>query len=199
MPKPGRRKSSLSEYKLLLSLAAVLFAADQLTKVLISRALEYGSFYPPHNIEVIPGFFHLVHVGNTGAAWSLFTGYSVWLAAIGFAALAAIWFLRDALELSKTTNQWAFGLIVGGILGNVLDRLRLGHVVDFLDFQFGNWHFPSFNVADSAITVGVSLYAIASLLHDCKNRSRKSGRRSAPTDSERVSRSGPSGAKLSWN
>jgi len=162
MAKLGRGKYPVSTYRLLFILAVAIIAADQATKILISQNIEYGSFYPPHIIQVIPDFFHLVHVGNTGAAWSLFTGYSVWLAVIGFGALVAIWSMRDALQLEIKINQWAFGFIIGGIIGNVFDRLRLGHVIDFLDFQFGGWHFPSFNVADSGITVGVTLYIAGS-------------------------------------
>jgi len=170
MASPERVTYPISVYRLLFILAAIIFAADQLTKILISRHIEFDSFYPPEIIVVIPDFFHLVHVGNTGAAWSLFTGYSVWLAIIGFGALIAIWHFRNLFQLELKINQWAFGLIIGGILGNVLDRLRLGHVIDFLDFQFGGWHFPSFNVADSGITVGVTIYVVTSLLQDLKKK-----------------------------
>ena len=173
MRNPETVKYPLSTYRLLFALAVVIFAADQLTKILISHSIELGSFYPPHIIQVIPDFFHLVHVSNTGAAWSLFTGYSMWLAVIGFGALIAIWFMRNTLQLELKTNQWAFGMIVGGIIGNVFDRLRLGYVIDFLDFQFGGWHFPSFNIADSAICVGVAIYAIASLVYDFGKKKEK--------------------------
>lgn len=155
--------SRFAPYRLLLSLAAAVFILDQATKLWIERAIEYGSFYPPDAIEVIPGFFHLVHVGNTGAAWSLFSEHTEILAVIGFLALGLIYFARESLELKRRPNQLAFGLIIGGIVGNLLDRVRLGHVTDFLDFQFGSYHFPSFNVADSGITVGVTLYIAATL------------------------------------
>lgn len=166
MRDPERTTYPISTYRLLLLLAAAVLTVDQLTKFLISRSIDYGSFYPPNIIQVVPDFFNLVHVGNTGAAWSLFTGYSIWLAVIGFGALIVIWFMRNALQLELRVNQWAFGLIIGGIIGNLIDRVRLGYVIDFLDFQFGSWHFPSFNVADSGITVGVTIYAIASIFHD---------------------------------
>ncbi len=135
---------------------------DQATKWLVSQTLPLGSFHPPHNIEVIPGFFNIVHVGNTGAAWSLFTGYSFVLAIVAFVALFLIWLFRKSLQLEETPAQWAFGLIIAGIIGNLIDRIHLGHVIDFLDFYHNNYHFPSFNVADSCITVGVTIYAIFS-------------------------------------
>ena len=152
----------LAAYKLLLGLAFIVFVLDQATKYLVVQTLPLGAFYPPHSIEVIPGFFNIVHVGNTGAAWSLFSGHSEWLALIGVIALILLWFFRQALQLDRKISQWAFGLIVGGIMGNVLDRLIHGHVIDFLDFHIGDAHYPSFNVADSGITVGVAIYIIAS-------------------------------------
>ncbi len=83
-------------YRLLLILAAAVFLLDQATKLWIESAIEYGSFFPPDAIEVVPGFFHLVHVGNTGAAWSLFAEHTEILAAIGFVALALIYFARES-------------------------------------------------------------------------------------------------------
>ena len=148
-------------YGRLLLIASVVFLLDQATKLWIIRNLDYGSFYPPDCIQVIPGWFHIVHVGNTGAAWSLFSGHSEILAIIGFVALALLFFFRKALELDRPLNQVVFGLIVGGILGNVLDRIRIGHVVDFLDFHYKHHHFPAFNIADSGLTVGVGIYVIS--------------------------------------
>lgn len=158
--------STFSQYRLLLSLAAAVFVLDQATKLWISNALPYGAFYPPDSIVVIPGFFHIVHVGNTGAAWSLFSDYTWALTLIGFVALGLIYVFRRALELHKPRVQLGYGLIVGGILGNLIDRVRLGHVVDFLDFHYRDTHFPAFNVADSGITVGVALYIAASFFGD---------------------------------
>lgn len=154
--------SKILQYKLLLILSAAVLLADQATKAWVANTLEYGSFFPPACIQVIPGFFHIVHVGNTGAAWSLFSEYTWALTAVGFIALALIFVFRKALELKLTKIQFAFGLIIGGIIGNLIDRVKLGHVVDFLDFFHGDYHFPSFNVADSGITVGVFLYILAS-------------------------------------
>lgn len=163
----------IAAYKRLHSLALVVIVLDQVTKVLIEKTLPYGSFYPPHCIEVIPGFFHLVHVGNTGAAWSLFSGYPKVLAFIGLLALVLIYVGRNSLQLKLPQSQWAFGLIIGGVIGNLIDRFRLGHVTDFLDFHIKDWYWPSFNVADSAITIGVGLYILFSFLQPKDEPSKK--------------------------
>ena len=160
---PWRR---LLAYKWLLLLAAFVVVADQLSKAWIARRLPFGTYLEADGaIAVIPGFFNLVHVGNTGAAWSLFTGRSVLLAALAAATLVAIFLGRRALGLHETIAQICFGLLCGGILGNLLDRIRHGHVIDFLDFHFGSYPYPTFNLADSGICVGVALYLFHSLRH----------------------------------
>src|ERR1039458_8319388 len=109
----------------------------------------------PPLVPVIRGFFYLVHVGNTGAAWSLFSGRSPVLAAFAAATLAAIFIWRRALGLRSTGAQVCFGLLCGGILGNLIDRLVHHHVIDFIDLHFGAYVYPTFNLADSGICVGV--------------------------------------------
>ena len=93
----------------------------------------------------------------------MFTGRSAVLALLAMLTLVAIYFWRRQLGLQQPRLQIAFGLLVGGIVGNLVDRLAYGHVVDFLDFHFGNYVFPSFNIADSGICVGVCLYLLWSL------------------------------------
>ncbi len=102
-------------------------------------------------------------MGNTGAAWSLFTGKSVILAVLAGATLVAIFLWRHALGLRDRISQISFGLLCGGIAGNLLDRLLHGHVIDFLDLHIGTYIYPTFNVADSGICVGVCLYLWHSL------------------------------------
>jgi signal peptidase II len=139
-------------------MAFIVFAADQLTKLLVVRNLELGE-----QRVVIEGFFKLVYWGNTGAAWSLFTGKSLWLAALAILTLAAIFVFRRHLELGRPMVQVSFGLLCGGIVGNLVDRIAHGHVIDFLLFDFGRFgEFPVFNIADTAICVGVGLYLIHS-------------------------------------
>jgi signal peptidase II len=150
--------SRLSAYKRLLGIALAVFVLDQLTKVWIVANLPFPTYGEPHAIRVIDDFFYLVHVGNTGAAWSLFTGQSVVLAALAAATLVAIFLWRRALGLRDRVCQIAFGLLCGGIAGNLIDRLVHGHVIDFVDLHFGSYVYPTFNVADSGICVGVVLY-----------------------------------------
>jgi signal peptidase II len=127
---------------------------DQLTKVLIVTFLPKDS-----NIEkvIIPGFFKLVHWQNTGAAWSLFRGSNAVLAVVALVALVILYFSRHHFDARTLVGQTAFGLICGGIVGNLIDRIRVKSVIDFLYFYLGDWGFPAFNVADSAICTGVAL------------------------------------------
>jgi signal peptidase II len=161
-PSASRIKRVLA-YRRLLGLALAVFVLDQLTKAWIAALLPFGTYGEPGAITVIPGFFYLVHVGNTGAAWSLFSGQSVLLAALAAATLVAIFCSRRALGLHNPLTQICFGLLCGGIAGNLADRLWHGHVIDFIDLHFGSYIYPTFNIADSGICVGVVLYLIHSL------------------------------------
>ena len=173
--KIGNQKSQvgprLLAYRRLLAIAVLVLVADQVTKALVAGRLPYGTYGADHGaITVVRNFFYLVHVGNTGAAWSMFSGQSVFLALLAVATLAGIFFWRNALGLRDRGAQISFGLLCGGIAGNVIDRLRYGHVIDFLDLHFGSYIYPTFNVADSGICVGVILYLWHSL-REPKNQS----------------------------
>ena len=142
------------------ALAAVILALDQFTKWLVLKTIpEYDERV------VIPGFFNLAHRVNTGAAWSLFTGNNTLLAAVALVALVVLYFSRQHFSAHRLLGQFAFGLIFGGIIGNLTDRLLPARhaVVDFLHFYMARrgtsdvWDFPAFNVADSAICTGVAL------------------------------------------
>lgn len=156
--------SGLASYRCLGLIVFIVMVADQLSKAAMMALLPEGTFDlnapPPYAepVAVIPGFFYLVHVTNDGAAWSLFAGKAMWLAVLGILAIGGLIAFRKQLGLVQFPQQWIFGLIAGGIIGNVIDRLRWGHVVDFLDFHFGSYRYPAFNFADSAITVGVICY-----------------------------------------
>jgi len=164
--------TSFLAYRSLWLLATIVFSADQITKEMIAARLPYGSFGPGRQIEIIPGFFNLVHVGNTGAAWSMFSGKSLGLAFVAVGALIAIFIWRRSLGLHYRGAQPAFGLLCGGILGNLVDRVRHGHVIDFLDVHFGSYIYPTFNVADSAICVGVFWYVFWSLRQPAENNAK---------------------------
>jgi signal peptidase II len=141
-------------------LALFILALDQLTKWLVLNTIVEGD-----EITVIPGFFNLAHRANTGAAWSLFTGNNGVLALIALVALIALFLARHHFHARRLTGQLALGLVFGGIIGNLTDRLLPGRhaVVDFLHFYLqrrGSYvplDFPAFNVADSAICTGVAL------------------------------------------
>lgn len=141
----------------ILALALAVLALDQLTKAVVVRFLDRWD-----ERVIVDGFFKLVHWGNTGAAWSLFHGNNGWLALVSVLALVILLLARNKFELGPPAGQIAYGAVIGGILGNLVDRLRVGHVIDFLYFYIrprgGDGRelgFPAFNVADTAICLGV--------------------------------------------
>ena len=115
----------------LLLTALSVFVADQLSKIWVFNNLDMDT----GRIVVLEDFFYIVHVGNEGAAWGIFSGHGGPLTLFALIALVAIYFFRESLQLKKTPVQWLFGLICGGILGNTVDRMIHGHVIDFLDFR----------------------------------------------------------------
>jgi signal peptidase II len=163
-PSPTRgRAERILAYRRFWVLALVVFALDQGSKAWVFATLPFGTYGPPGAITVIDGFFYLVHVGNTGAAWSLFSGRSTLLAGLALVTLIGIYAWRASLGLRFRTVQTGFGLLCGGIVGNFVDRLLHGHVVDFIDLHFGSYVYPTFNIADAGICTGVGLYMIWTL------------------------------------
>jgi signal peptidase II len=159
-------------YYRLLNIAGLILVLDQITKVLIQYSIPFeSSYFPPDRVTIIENFFYLVHIGNKGAAWGMFSEYSGILTLLSFAVLLFIYYFRKHLELQRGTVQFAFGLLIGGILGNLIDRIRVGHVIDFIDIHlpftlpyilpYGRW--PAFNIADSAIVIGMLFYLLLSL------------------------------------
>jgi len=145
-------------------LAAAILVADQITKWWALHGLRFGEAVP-----VIPGLFSLTLVMNPGLAFGMLGGvpeafrWMVGLLSIGAVVLLAV----IAARLLPTGGAWtrlALGLIFGGAAGNLIDRLRFGAVVDYLDFYWGAYHWPAFNVADSAITIGAGLVILDALL-----------------------------------
>jgi signal peptidase II len=156
--------SSPTTNRLILGLALAVYALDQFTKWLVLRNLPVGE-----EKILLDGFFKFVHWGNTGAAWSLFSGNNAVLAIVGLSALVLLIFTRHHFHAHTLAGQVAFGFIFGGIAGNLTDRLLPGRhaVVDFLYFYLqprggGEIGFPAFNIADSAICTGVALVFIVS-------------------------------------
>jgi signal peptidase II len=143
-----------------LGMAALVILLDQLSKITISKLFTYGQSLP------ITSFFNLVLAHNTGAAFSFLAHESGWqrhlFTGIGLAtALYIIYLLKN--NSSQRLFCWALTLILGGALGNVIDRLLYGYVIDFLDFYYWHHHFPAFNLADSAITLGAGLFILDEL------------------------------------
>ena len=159
-----RLMGKLLRYRVLIAVGLVVFVLDQVTKIWVAEysGLELGDYPPYGGYNIVPGFFAIVYSTNTGAAWGILAGYGIWLALLGIAAVAGIVLMRKHLELDRKPMQWTFGLMTGGIVGNIVDRAIHGHVIDFLDFHIGSYRWPTFNVADSGIVVGVLLYMIIS-------------------------------------
>lgn len=146
--------------------AGGLILADQLTKLAVWRYLA-----PVRQIEVIPDFFDLTFVLNTGVAFGFMAGASGFLrtALLAGTALLALGVIIAFIVKTRAEERLfltGLSLITGGAVGNLIDRIRLGAVIDFLDFFIGSYHWPAFNLADSGITAGVGLI----LLHFWKNR-----------------------------
>lgn len=143
-----------------LGVAVIVILADQLTKITMNKLFAYG-----HGRE-ITSFFNLVLVYNKGAAFSFLAaagGWQRW----AFTLLGVVAALVISYLLKRHAGQRMFctalAFIMGGALGNVLDRMMYGHVIDFLDFHVGAWHWPAFNLADSAICIGAVLLVIDEL------------------------------------
>ncbi len=156
----------------LLLLSLVVIAADRITKWLASTRIELGS-----HVVVIDHVFVISHVENTGAAFSLFNdspspGRVRWMLLV-FSVLAAVAVLVMLLRLGRTitATSVALALILGGALGNAYDRLRFGSVIDFLEVHIVHYHWPDFNVADSAIVVGGILLLLDALFSGTKEQS----------------------------
>ncbi len=143
-----------------LGIAIIIVLLDQVTKITMSRLLVYGQS------EVITPYFNLVMVYNQGAAFSFLANSGGWqrwfFSGLAFVvSLAIIWMLWK--NASQRLFCWSLSLILGGAVGNLIDRLIYGHVIDFLDFHIGTLHWPAFNVADSAITLGAALFVLDEL------------------------------------
>jgi len=141
-------------------IALVIVAADQVSKWAMIGIL---SAQPGERIEIIEGFFalHLIH--NPGAAFGILPRFNHLFVIFSILTVAVLLIFFKTLFAAGRLSRVAAGLILGGAIGNLIDRLRFKQVVDFLDFQFGSYHWPAFNIADSAICVGVALLLIAVL------------------------------------
>jgi len=145
----------VSRYRLLLIVSAVLLVLDQATKLYIDSC-----FALYESVPVFENFFHITYVRNKGAAFGIFADSAVripfFISVSTAAAIGILWYYRRLRE-GQSLLRWALALIFSGAVGNLIDRIRFGEVIDFLDVHWYQYHWPAFNIADSAITVGVGL------------------------------------------
>lgn len=143
-----------------LGIATIIVLFDQVTKIAVSQMLTYGQSRP------ITSFFNLVLAYNKGAAFSFLSNQGGWqryfFTGIAIAASLLILYLLKR-HAGQRLFCWALALILGGAVGNLIDRVLYGHVIDFLDFYIRGWHWPAFNVADSAICIGAVLFVVDEL------------------------------------
>lgn len=129
---------------------------DQVSKVWIERSLLPGC-----GMQILPGFFSLTRVHNTGVAFGMAQGNNLLTGVLALGILIlSVWVVRG-WDWEKRWVQVVAGMVAGGAIGNLIDRVRLGYVLDFVDFHYGRWSWPAFNIADSAISVGVALLVIS--------------------------------------
>ena len=141
---------------MMISLSALIVLLDQASKYWISQNKPF--------IQVIRGFFNIVYVENPGAAFGILHGKQGLLSAISI--IAVIVLLALICQERRMGVSVSLALILGGTCGNLIDRVRLGYVVDFLDVSVKNYHWPSFNIADSAITIGVGILLVVTFLEE---------------------------------
>ncbi len=144
-------------------LALATCVLDQLSKVLVVLFLPESTAMRPISIPLIPGLLDLRHVVNTGAAWSIASEHTRLLAAFSVVISVVIAVMAWRFKPDESGLRIGMGLIMGGAVGNLIDRVRFGYVVDFLDAHwFDKAHWPIFNIADSAICIGIGLWLVAS-------------------------------------
>lgn len=157
MDPSGSNRGALSRAQLwLFSTALVITALDQVVKRVVVNAMQLGQ-----SIDVVGKVVRLTRTSNTGGAFGLLRGRSHWFIVVAFVAALVIAVLSRQIARGRRIERLAFGLIMGGAVGNLIDRIRLGSVVDFIDIGGSAYRWPAFNVADSAITIGVTLLAIS--------------------------------------
>jgi len=161
---PERRRSSLVIGHWILVIC--LYALDQ-----ISKRWIVTNFDDYTTIQVVPGWFNLVYVVNTGAAFGSFKDSNTFFIAISGVTLIALLVFQWRGAFHDGWSKTGVALLLAGILGNLTDRLLYKHVIDFLDFHMGEHHWPSFNVADSCICVAVGLFVIGSIVEEKRRKS----------------------------
>ena len=145
------------------TISIIVLIIDQILKLLVQTFST--------NISLIKNFFAITYYQNTGAAWSILEGQQVLLILVAVVMLVVVYSMMFSFEENKLTN-FAFGVLFGGIVGNLIDRILFGYVRDFIAFTIFGYHFPIFNIADVAIVVGVILLIIDTIKGEIKNGNR---------------------------
>ena len=140
-------------------ISLVLLAVDQISKTIVTKLIDINN-----GVEIIKNFFYLTYTHNTGAAFSILTGQRILLILIAVAILIIIFNYIRKNKVEGKLDKLAFSLIIGGSLGNLLDRIVRGYVVDFIDVKIFGYDFPIFNLADTFIVIGVFLLLIITLI-----------------------------------
>ena len=148
------------KYRVFALTATISLLIDQLSKVYIDNCFEISQ-----SKSVINNFFHITYVRNPGAAFGLLSDSTIrlpfFISISLFASLGILWYVRR-ISNEKYWQHLSLGLILSGALGNLIDRIRMGEVIDFLDVHWYNYHWPAFNIADSAICVGIGIMLVCS-------------------------------------
>lgn len=150
-----REASSLRPTLILVATAALVFVADQVTKALVVASLDYGE-----RVDVIGDVVQLWHLRNTGAAFSLLPGATWLFVPVTILALGMVAYFHRQFRDRGPWIHILLGVILGGALGNLADRLRLGYVVDFVSVGMGDLRWPAFNVADPSVVIGIGLLVV---------------------------------------
>ena len=143
---------------IILVLTLLLTSLDQILKLVINNQFDLNK-----SIEIIPNFFNLTHVHNYGAAWSILNNKSFFLVLVALAALVMIYFYFIKGKSLKKIDIIFISMLISGIIGNMLDRIRLGYVIDYLDFNIFGYDFPVFNLADTLIVLAIIILIIKTL------------------------------------
>ena len=169
-------KERIEKYRLFWLTSFIIIVLDQVTKAWIEKVMMLHD-----SNAIIPGFFNLTLIRNPGAAFGIFADgggslRTAFFITVSFVAMGVLTFLYTTAPPASLMLRLALSLVMGGAIGNLIDRIRFGEVVDFLDFYVGQYHWPAFNVADSCISIGVTLLIVHTLFH----RHANSGMASSP-------------------
>lgn len=147
--------------KKLIPVTLICLLIDQVIKTIISCNMKIAD-----SINIITNFFRITYLQNTGAAWSILSGNKIVLILITVIALFLIYYFLLKNKNLKNIEYILYGVLIGGILGNLIDRIRFGYVIDYLDFNFGDYRYPVFNFADICIVVSIIIIVLLNLKDD---------------------------------